>query len=355
MTWGKTQHTMSDNVNFNVLDILYKDMVDHAAIAMLGKRRAGKTTQGMRMLEDFADRCDRFLIMCGNDDTREEWMTMVDRLYVVDKNLDMLKQIFAYQAKRCAKYRRLGIPVPRKYRLTIVIDDCGGDKDFMHHKIIRMLLAEGRHFGITCVFMLQDLSQMHKQDRRNFDYIGMMYTADDDVISEVKKYYISRRTADLATFTNILGALTMNKNIMWIDNTKTPQTIEDYIYHRSEYLKDYKFKRIGSIRVHEYHNEHYIDMEKMKKKAEAKLTHSATGGDSMNYGTDEDDVDDDYYGYDSEIPNKMPRSDPDEEEDDDDALIDYLAKNRFVYKTGKRGDCVVNKLFTNGSIKSKLD
>lgn len=331
---------MSDNVRLDLLEMIYQDMLEFPAIAMLGKRRAGKTTQGKRMLEDLCENCDRVIVMCGNDDAKEEWMDMVPRLNVVDKNLIQLQKIFLYQMKKCAKYRRKKVKVPRKYRLILILDDCGGDKEFMHSDTITKLQTEGRHLGITCVFMLQDLGQMLKTDRRNFDYIGMMYTADDEVISEVKKFYINRRTCDLARFTNLVNALTKNKNVMWIDGTKTPNCVEDYIFHKSyNNLKNYKFHQIGSKRTREYAEEHYIDTEKVNKRVKEMETNKNTAI-SMNFDTDEDDNAEDYYGYDENIPEKV---------DEEDDVIEYLAKNRMVFN-GK-GGCVINKLFNTKHIK----
>lgn len=237
----------------------FKNLEDCAAIAILGKRRTGKTSWGKYIVGHMSGLCDRYVVICGNKDNVLEWKEIIPELYINMKSIEILKKIRDWQDHQCSLIKSQGKPIPKSMKIMLIIDDCGCDRPFMHSSIMKDILSNGRHYGMYIMILAQYLNQMHCVNRDQLDYIGILHTANKRNITKIYDEYVN--VSDLCTFQKVLGNLTNQRGLCWIDNTKTPQTLSDCVYYRrSKY--PFAYRRVGSHRYWQFSEERQLTITK---------------------------------------------------------------------------------------------
>ena len=275
--------------DFELLEVDFKNLVDCPTIALLGRRRAGKTTWGLRILGNLVDKCNRFMAMCGNRDNIAEWAQVIDPLYVMMKDIAFLQKLRDYQDEKCSFYTLNGQEIPKKYKITIVLDDCGSDKQFMYSKIMKDLLSNGRHYGMTLIILAQYLNQMHTQNRDQLDYLGVLFTANQKNVKKIYEEYASV-CKDVHTFHTLLKVLTANRGLCWIDTTINPFDVSECIYY-GDVEWPTKLIKVGDHKTHAFSRKHYKE-EETPTQRKARKQRQARGEDE--YCDSDDDSDDDH-------------------------------------------------------------
>lgn len=244
----------------------FENMVPYANIGILGKRRTGKTTWAQYICQYIP--CDRFLIVCGNEDCKSEWKReytlkddpdvrepFVPPMYIIGKDVQKIEEIVKYQYRKCSKYTQKHTQIPQKDRLCIVFDDCGSDKKFMHDHIVKDLNSNGRHAGIYMVWLLQYLMQKHPQNREQLDYVGVLFTANQKNIKKLYDEYVG--ICELRDFEYILKYFCSNHGMTWIDNTGKSAHLQDMIYSKRLLLNHESIHPLGSPKYRSFAKIHY--------------------------------------------------------------------------------------------------
>lgn len=241
------------NVVLNQFD--FTDTKPNSSIGVFGKRRAGKTTYSKVVLRHLATKIDRFMVMCGTLDGEREWGKVVEPLYVVPKSTSKLEQVRDYQNQ---KVGLIGdAEIPRKYHLCIVVDDCGADKKFMNSPIMKDLLANARHYGITLLLLMQYMMQLPAECRANLDYVLQLHNPDTKKVKTVYEEYVS--CDGFKMFQNVLKSVTSDRGLCVIDNTVSAETLTDHVYWYRLTKKDMALSnmQIGSETVRDFAMVHY--------------------------------------------------------------------------------------------------
>jgi hypothetical protein len=198
-------------------------------IGIIGKRRSGKTFHTKSFIAETKQKHNRIIVMCGTKDNKKEWSPAVHPLYdVVPKSLSHLEKVRAWQDVNVSKYSDEGVCIPESLQLTLVIEDCGSDKEFMNSTVMKDLLSNSRHYGITLILLLQCLAQLPSQNRTQLDYIGLLNTNNAKSMSRVRQDYCSM--VDDRTFSCILKKCTEDRGMMWIDNTVNTSSLADMLF-----------------------------------------------------------------------------------------------------------------------------
>ena len=281
---------MSINVNIHEADM--QKIAPCASIAIIGKRRTGKTTWAKYILQFINRDIDRFVALCGNKDNSSEWKRIIQPLYVLAKNLTYLQNLRDYQDSKVSVFTDKQEPIPRRYRICIILDDCGSDRTFMHSTIIKDILANGRHYGMTIVILCQYINQLHAENRDQIDYLCMLHTANQKNIRKIHEEYVN--ICEIRTFKYVLNACTNNRGCCWIDNTTNPNTVDECIFFkRIEW--PIEFLPIGAENIRTYGNTHFHEP-KDKTTTTISIDHKVTGY------TDSDDSDNTTTAILSDIP-----------------------------------------------------
>lgn len=292
------------DANFNLIEAC-------ATIILLGKRRRGKTTWAKLITQYLSKTIDRFVSISGNKDNQAEWGKVIAPLYtwLLKTDMSALKNLIKYQDTKVSPYTNQDLPVPRKYKLGLIIDDCGSNTSFMNSSLMQDIMANGRHYGITVIIPLQYFYQLLPKNREQIDYVGMLHTRNVKNIKKVYDEMINMMT--LAHFKHVLEACTASRGLCWIDNTGTPDKFEDFIYYRRFPYWPYKFETVGSGHVREFHQKHYL--------TPTIKNHPRAHGNK---------------------PSMFPVEDADTESSDDDSVVDmheHLLTNRRHFTDQKTG------------------
>lgn len=241
----------------------FSSIEDNASIAILGKRRSGKTTWAKYILQSINLNIDRFVALCGNKDNQSEWTSIIHPLFVMPKNIEFLKRLRDYQDLKVSQYSCKNLEIPKKYKICIIFDDCGSDKSFMHSKIMKDLLANGRHYGMTLIILCQYLNQMHCENRDQIDYLGILHTSNLKNIKKIHEEYVN--ICDLRTFKYIINASTVNRGLCWVDNTKHATTVSLCVFFK-HIPPRCVFYPIGSQNIRSYGKKHCSSDNENEKK-----------------------------------------------------------------------------------------
>lgn len=238
----------------------------NATIALIGKRRSGKTTWAKTLVNHIYNNglCNRFVVISGGKDNMAEWKRIVPGMFVHSKHdaSAVIKKLVAYQDKKSAYFTSKNMDTPVPYRVTIVIDDCGSDRKFMNSAVIKDLMSNGRHYNVSVVLIVQYINQIPMENRDQMDYIGMLYTANTKGIKKIHDEYVNM--CSLKTFERLLSVTTQNRGLCWIDNTKNPTHVNEVVYFtRSDY--ELSEKPICDDYVRSFARDHFITQAEDKK------------------------------------------------------------------------------------------
>ena len=239
----------------------FENIEAFASIAILGKRRTGKTTWAKYILQFLKKKCNRYFVVCGNKDNQVEWSKVVSPLFIFDKEKSMvaLERIRLYQEVKCSEYHDIDETIPVEDVLCVIFDDCGSDRKFMHSNLMKDLLSNGRHYGMFIIILSQYLNQMHAVNRDQLDYLGVLYTNNQKNITKIYEEYVN--VCDRRTFNWVLLSLTTKRGMCWIDNTKTPTLVSDCVFHKKIPLP-LNFVSVESRAVRDFAKLRYMSKEK---------------------------------------------------------------------------------------------
>lgn len=240
---------MSHNISLRENQL--RDLASCATMGIFGKRRTGKSTLAALLVKILSELgVGRFVVFSGNKDNQQEWARVVHPMYVHGKDLDKLEKIIGYQDDRVGRFRetfeadererarQMGseyVPreftVPKHLRLCVFIDDTGNDRTFMHCKMIKDLCANGRHYGMDVVFILQYLNQMAPENRDQLDYVFLMQTTNSKSIDKVFSEYVTKTCCPTHIFNYLLAASTSRKGrCMLIDNARGSMMLQERLF-----------------------------------------------------------------------------------------------------------------------------
>jgi hypothetical protein len=205
-----------------------------AVFVLVGKRRTGKTTWGKKIVHHLSPQIGRYCLIAGNKDVKYEWGNCISPLYVTPREFGeaKLEELKKYQEDRVCLYTRNKQTIPYKYRVCVILDDCGSDVKFMKSAIIRDILANGRHYGMFTMIMVQYYYQIPRRCRENIDYLGLLRTNNQDNLRKIHAELCGH--ASLRAFKYCSAALTNNFGLLFINNTSPTSTqISDSVFYKN--------------------------------------------------------------------------------------------------------------------------
>jgi hypothetical protein len=196
----------------HIAEANFDDIVECASIALVGKRRSGKTTWGRILCHTVAQKVSRFVVICGTKECKQEWQKNIPDMFISDKDEKYLQDIVRYQNSKVENGR-----VPENKRICIILDDVGSDSKFMKMSVMKDLMSNGRHYGITILILLQYMVQLPSENRANLDYVGILSTNNASSVKRIQSEFAG--CVSLRVFEKILVKTTSNRGLMWINNT----------------------------------------------------------------------------------------------------------------------------------------
>ena len=243
------------SVSFDLQEANLSSIKDFSTILLVGMRGAGKTTYAKHIVGSFRDRVDRFAVFCGNLDNVYEWQDVVHEGCVMGKDIDALKDLREYQNSKVPVYKKLKKPVPKKYKVCVVVDDWASDKKMVNHKVLQDIFSNGRHYGMFLVIIIQYWNQLNRELRFQIDYIGLLNIRNEDTMKKVFKEFVNLGDERIFKY----AMLTANKDwgMCWIENRKSVLTMQECVFF---YKVDHEEKvaPVGSQRVRAFVERHTL-------------------------------------------------------------------------------------------------
>lgn len=209
---------------------------DSSSIAIIGRRRGGKTHLCKYLMSHvFARDYGRFLVMAGTKDCKLSYGDIVPDMFVHEFNIAKLKAIRDYQNQMITRFERTDLP--KEAKVCLVLDDIGADRTIMNSEIIRDLYANSRHYGILLVSLHQYPVQIAPCNRANLDYVILTSFGSSKLTKQYFNEFVNVGT--LMQFSFAFQSSTSEMGLVCvIDNTKSPKTISDCVFHFHQEKKD---------------------------------------------------------------------------------------------------------------------
>ncbi|MEK6883650.1 MAG: ATPase/DNA packaging protein, partial [Nanoarchaeota archaeon] len=116
-----------------------------------------------------------------------------------------------------------------KNGLLIILDDLAFKKSIFEDELIMKIMYNGRHFNITLMMIVQEPVSCPKSIRNSFEYI---ITTRESMPAQQKNLYESYfgNFINLKTFVANLKHHTKENHVLWLDNSRNEDRVEDCIY-----------------------------------------------------------------------------------------------------------------------------
>jgi len=263
------------NMPFNKFEP--EKMVTNPAIMMIAKRGSGKSWICMAIMSAIHDipvgvvispteRLDPFY-------TKYKFIPpscIFDEFN--DKIIENLRTRYELIEEKNKKRRLMG-KKEIDNRSFIIMDDCLSSKGtWMKNPIIKDLLQNGRHYGITYIFTSQSPLGLTPELRNNFDYVFLLA---DNFHNNIKKLYdhYAGMFPHFTLFKQAFSKLTENYSALVITNRSKSQKINEIIcWYKAPNYKNPNIRpnSVGSKQLWEYHENNY-NKEWQKKQLNKKV------------------------------------------------------------------------------------
>jgi len=187
-----------------------KGFQENAFVTVFGPRGRGKTTISRLFTQLLPGaRTSQHIFMIGGAKVKKLWAAVSHPYWVRDPNVKELERLFELQERKEKICQQLNMPFPPEWEITLIIDDAGTFKEFMHSEILKQLSSNGRNSHFLIIVIIQKLTHLHPECRENStNFIGLQ-TANANSINTIQKEVASGIKPSL--FREIYGALTRRK------------------------------------------------------------------------------------------------------------------------------------------------
>lgn len=195
-----------------------------SVVLFIGKRNTGKSIAAQHFARHFRW-IPRGVVCCPTEATNPTWTRHVPSCYVKSKfDEEHIKKLMVDQIllrkKLEREIREKEGREMTKYDLPCafcILDDCSFDPKFKKSKVLRELLANGRHLNILVFIMIQYIMHVNPDIRSNSDFVVLTVEKTEAVRKKIYENWGSCvPTKDL--FTQAMRTTTRDHGCMVIDN-----------------------------------------------------------------------------------------------------------------------------------------
>lgn len=250
-------------------------MAENAAIVMVAKRGSGKSVLICDIMYH------KRTIPCGSvisptDGVNPFFRSFFPDLYThYDISEDIMSNIMKRQiiiTRKSKEKAKKGLKVDR--RAILVMDDCIADaKAWANSTMIRVVMMNGRHYGLTYILAMQDPLGVPPKLRGNFDYVFLLKEKSDINKKKIFDNFASS-FGDFNLFKQVLDQATQDFRALVIDNKRPSSELMDTVFwYKAQSDHDFVF---GSKSFKAYHNKFYDPA--FERKLEKKLIDGIDAG-----------------------------------------------------------------------------
>lgn len=251
-----------------------------AFIATFGMRGSGKSCFMSHLIQCYHRRgIHRFIVFCAKEPMKIEWRRVLPALYIHGPDHELLERILDDQEKRVSpirlrhelreaerarrdpdNYQPKEFVCPVKYRLVIALEDLGTDGHFAQSRLMKDIGALARHLGIELFGNYQTITQLHKQCRKQLDYVALTHVDTKEDWDTIFRQFggggvMVTQPVFQTTVSTILKTL---GQVVWIDMGRAASN--DITKRIRAVIVPFPpvRKAVGSRKYGRFHKEHYV-------------------------------------------------------------------------------------------------
>lgn len=238
-----SDHTMvrasKSTSNIEIFKLDLKMLKRDCTMAFIGRRGSGKSLMAQYIMRQLRHDFDRVVVFARTMRSLKEYTRFVPELFCFNEfDTDRVRHIYAVQE---ADFTR-----GSGKRMLIVVDDFGFERKVMNSSIMKEMLMNARHAGVTIMLTLQDPVCLEGSGIRNqLDYVFLAAEKAAPIrkrLREMFSVFDPPRKFDLA-----FSQLTRNNSQMVIVNVEIgSQDIADNVFW---YKSRVKFRPDGSAYI----------------------------------------------------------------------------------------------------------
>jgi len=202
------------STNLGKWNVSKKSFTENFSMLMLASRRSGKSYLLKHLFDNYM-KFNKVVIFTRNKSNYDDWKTKM----IYDKFNEGTLQILNNYNKK------------NNERILIIFDDFMG-KDTKSSEEISKLFSEGRHNGLSVVFLVQELKGAATTWRNNSDYVIILRNNSQDerlkIIDKMLRgsvFYEGK--SEIKFYSGLIKKYTENYKCLIIDNLQTSSDIND--------------------------------------------------------------------------------------------------------------------------------
>ena len=204
---------------------------DHPSIAIIGKRRSGKSILLKSICYEYFKRKIAYVYVFSQTSQVngyfDKWIP--DKFIFSDINEEVLENIITRQEALTKMNRSLPKHRQEKIYTLLIFDDIGLN-DARYSRLLHKIFLQGRHLSIGCVFLIQDATMISRVQRDNLDTVITFNLPNKLQRDRIVESYLMIN--DKEEGEDLLKAVTSRQYyVLVIDNTKTNSyELADFCY-----------------------------------------------------------------------------------------------------------------------------
>lgn len=215
---------------FDFLPFDFGRIHDDGLNVLLGQRDSGKTMFATYMsLMSTHAHTGQFMVITDSIKVKNGWSKFIHPMFIRDPSLELLRNVKKIQNDLILKYSKAGKEFPPELHLTIIIDDCGDNPEFMRSREIREFAVKARHWETDMTIIIQEITFIDPKVRDQVCYYFVMSILNAKTIQMFVDNHV--KTAKKDQLAHLVDAFTLNHSVLVISCCHNPRTITDACFH----------------------------------------------------------------------------------------------------------------------------
>lgn len=223
-----------------------------ATIILIGSKRTGKSTLIEDLMRHFKG-IPKGMIITGSQSSAERFGKFFPKSFIFNRLDDDLISKIGTCIKKQEKIRKS--KYTGDYSTLILFDDCGYDKKFSRHQVLRELFMNGRHYKILIIMAIQYARSIPPDLRLNADYVFILREPAQDQRKKLHTDYVGI-IHEFKTFCKVMNGCTKDYGCLVVDKTTNSNEVEDNIFYYKAKINNKPFK-VGSKKLWALHEKYY--------------------------------------------------------------------------------------------------
>lgn len=185
-----------------------------AAVVVIGRRGAGKSSVLASLLEDCKDRYQSGIVMSETEEEDPFWVNFCPAAYIYPTHSEVAIQRLVDRQKRLVKERGAA-SAPYAF---VVEDDTASDATLRNSPVVQQLMYNGRHWNIDFFMVCQDSLDLKRSLRGQIDYAVLLR---DNNVESLRRLHANwcGVYADFGDFREMMDAVTTDHRVLVVNNT----------------------------------------------------------------------------------------------------------------------------------------